>query len=40
VFTKNGMGLSMPWVFSTLEQMLTYYPGEQRLQVSYYRKRP
>lgn len=40
VFTKNGMGLTMPWVFSTLEQMLTFYPGEQRLQVSYYRKRP
>jgi hypothetical protein len=40
VFTKNGMGLTMPWVFSTLEQMFTYYPGEQRLQVSYYRKRP
>ena len=40
VFTKNGMGLTMPWVFSTLEQMLTFYPGDQRLQVSYYRKRP
>ena len=40
VFTKNGMGLSMPWVFSTLEQMLIYYPGDPHLQVSYYRKRP
>jgi hypothetical protein len=38
VFTKNGPSLATPFVFSTLEDMLAFYPSSERLNLTYYRR--
>ena len=38
VFTKNGPSLATPFVFSTLEDMLAFYPSSQKITLNYYRR--
>ncbi len=38
VFTKNGPSLATPFVFSTLEDMLAFYPSSQKITLTYYRR--
>lgn len=39
VFTKNGPSLATPFVFSTMEDMLAFYPSSERIALTYYRRR-
>jgi hypothetical protein len=39
VFTKNGPSLATPYVLSTLEDMLAFYPSEEKITLTYYRRR-
>jgi hypothetical protein len=38
VFTKNGPSLATPFVFSTIEDMLAFYPSSQKITLNYYRR--
>jgi hypothetical protein len=38
VFTKNGPSLATPYVFSTLEDMLAFYPSSEKITLTYYRR--
>jgi len=38
VFTKNGPSLATPYVLSTMEDMLAFYPTSERITLSYYRR--
>ena len=38
VFTKNGPSLATPYVLSTMEDMLAFYPSSERLNLTYYRR--
>ena len=38
VFTKNGPSLATPYLFSTMEDMLAFYPSSERITVNYYRR--
>jgi len=37
VFTKNGPSLAAPFLFSTVEDMLAFYPASERISLTYYR---
>jgi len=37
VFTKNGPSLAAPFIFSTTEDMLAFYPNSERIRLTYYR---
>ena len=37
VFTKNGPSLAAPFIFSTTEDMLAFYPNSERIRLAYYR---
>jgi hypothetical protein len=37
VFTKNGPSLAAPFIFSTVEDMLAFYPASERIRLAYYR---
>ena len=37
VFTKNGPSLAAPFIFSTMEDMLAFYPNSERIRLTYYR---
>lgn len=37
VFTKNGPSLAAPYLFSTIEDMLAFYPSNERIRLAYYR---
>lgn len=37
VFTKNGPSLAAPFVFSTMEDMLAFYPNSERIRLAYFR---
>jgi len=37
VFTKNGPSLAAPFIFSTVEDMLAFYPASERIRLTYYR---
>ena len=37
VFTKNGPSLAAPFIFSTTEDMLAFYPNSERIRLIYYR---
>ena len=37
VFTKNGPSLAAPFIFSTVEDMLAFYPNSERIRLTYYR---
>ncbi|MBU3665499.1 MAG: hypothetical protein FGM15_06425 [Chthoniobacterales bacterium] len=39
VFTKNGPSLAAPFMFSTIEDMLAFYPKSQSIRLAYYRRR-
>ena len=39
VFTKNGPSLAAPFIFSTLEDMLAFYPSSERIALAYYRRK-
>ena len=38
VFTKNGPSLATPYVFSTMEDMLAFYPSSEKITLAYYRR--
>ena len=38
VFTKNSPSLATPFVFSTVEDMLAFYPSSERISLNYYRR--
>lgn len=38
VFTKNGRALAAPYIFSTMDDMLAFYPNSQRITLAYYRR--
>lgn len=38
VFTKNGPSLATPYVFSTMEDMLAFYPSSEKITLTYYRR--
>lgn len=38
VFSKNGPSLATPYVLSTMEDMLAFYPSRERLTLTYYRR--
>jgi hypothetical protein len=38
VFTKNGPSLATPFVFSTVQEMLAFYPNSQSIRLTYYRR--
>jgi hypothetical protein len=38
VFTKNGPSLATPYILSTMEDMLAFYPSSERLTLTYYRR--
>ena len=38
VFTKNGPSLATPFVFSTMEDMLAFYPSSEKITLTYYRR--
>jgi hypothetical protein len=37
VFTKNGPSLAAPFIFSTTEDMLAFYPNSERIRLTYHR---
>jgi hypothetical protein len=37
VFTKNGPSMAAPFIFSTVEDMLAFYPSSESLRLTYYR---
>ncbi len=37
VFTKNGPSLAAPFIFSTVEDMLAFYPASEKIRLTYYR---
>lgn len=37
VFTKNGPSLAAPFIFSTVEDMLAFYPSSEKITLTYYR---
>jgi hypothetical protein len=37
VFTKNGPSLASPFIFSTIEDMLAFYPNSESIRLTYYR---
>jgi len=37
VFTKNGPSLASPFIFSTIEDMLAFYPSSEKITLTYYR---
>ena len=37
VFTKNGPSLAAPFIFSTVEDMLAFYPSSESIRLTYYR---
>ena len=37
VFTKNGPSLAAPFIFSTVEDMLAFYPASEKVRLTYYR---
>jgi hypothetical protein len=37
VFTKNGPSLATPYIFSTIEEMLAFYPNSESIRLAYYR---
>jgi hypothetical protein len=37
VFTKNGPSLAAPFIFSTVEDMLAFYPASESIRLTYYR---
>jgi len=39
VFTKNGPSLATPFLFSTMEDMLAFYPSSERITLTYYRRK-
>lgn len=39
VFTKNGPSLATPFVFSTVQEMLAFYPNSQSIRLTYYRRK-
>jgi len=38
VYTKNGPSLATPYLFSTMEDMLAFYPSSERITLNYYRR--
>ena len=38
VFNKNGPTLATPYVFSTMEDMLAFYPSSEKITLTYYRR--
>ncbi len=38
VFTKNGPSLATPFVFSSMQDMLAFYPSSERITLNYYRR--
>ena len=38
VFTKNGPSLATPYVFSTMQDMLAFYPSSEKITLAYYRR--
>ena len=38
VFTKNGPSLATPYVLSTMEDMLAFYPSSEKITLTYYRR--
>lgn len=38
VYTKNGPSLATPYLFSTMEDMLAFYPSSEQITVNYYRR--
>ncbi len=38
VFTKNGPSLATPYVLSTMGDMLAFYPSNERISLTYYRR--
>ena len=38
VFTKNGPSLATPYVFSTMQDMLAFYPSSEKISLTYYRR--
>lgn len=38
VFTKNGPSLATPFVFSTMADMLAFYPSSEQISLTYYRR--
>jgi hypothetical protein len=38
VFTKNGPSLATPYVLSTMEDMLAFYPSSEKITLAYYRR--
>lgn len=39
VFTKNGTALAAPFIFSTMENMLAFYPSEEKISQLYIRRK-
>jgi len=37
VFTKNGPSLAAPYLFSTVQEMLAFYPNSESIRLAYYR---
>ena len=37
VFTKNGPSMAAPFIFSTVEDMLAFYPSSESIRLTYYR---
>ena len=37
VFTKNGPSLAAPFIFSTIDDMLGFYPNAESIRLAYYR---
>jgi len=38
VYTKNGPSLATPYVFSTMDDMLAFYPSSEKITLTYYRR--
>lgn len=38
VYTKNGPSLATPYVFSTMQDMLAFYPSSENVRLTYYRR--
>ncbi len=38
VFTKNGPSLATPYILSTMEDMLAFYPSSERITLTYFRR--
>lgn len=39
VFTKNGPSLASPFAFSTVTEMLAFYPNSESIRLAYYRRK-